>query len=123
MENKFKESRFIEQIMVIGENQKFPSAFIVPNFEYANEWLKNEKLTSTKLSNKELIENKDLILKLNNEIEQFNKGYGNWEQIKKISLIDHEFSIEGGELTPTLKLKRKKILEIYKTEFEKIYDC
>lgn len=123
MENKFKESRFIEQIMVIGENQKFPSAFVVPNFEYANEWLKNEKLTSTKLSNKELIENKDLILKLNNEIEQFNKGYGNWEQIKKISLIDHEFSVEGGELTPTLKLKRKKILEIYKTEFEKIYDC
>lgn len=123
IENKFKESRFIEQIMVMGENQKFPSALVVPNFEYANEWLKNENLISSKLSNQELVQNKELIKKLNDEVEQFNKGYGHWEQIKKISLIDHEFSIEGGELTPTLKLKRKKILEIYKVEFEKIYDC
>jgi long-chain acyl-CoA synthetase len=122
MENKFKESRFIEQIMVIGENQKFPSALIVPNFEYANEWLKNQKLISQKLNNKDLILNTDLISKINLEIETFNKNYGHWEQIKKFNLIDHEFSIEGGELTPTLKLKRKRILEIYQQEFNNIYN-
>lgn len=122
MENKFKESRFIEQIMVIGENQKFPSALIVPNFEYANEWLKNQKLISQKLNNKDLILNTDLISKINLEIEIFNKNYGHWEQIKKFNLIDHEFSIEGGELTPTLKLKRKRILEIYQQEFNNIYN-
>ena len=57
------------------------------------------------------------------EVNAFNTLYGNWEQIKKFTLLDHELSVEGGELTPTLKLKRKKILEIYKDEFEKIYDC
>ena len=123
MENKFKESRFIEQIMVMGEFQKFPSAFIIPNFNYANEWLKAEGVINSNLSNQELINNKTLIDKIQVEVNAFNALYGNWEQIKKFTLLDHELSVEGGELTPTLKLKRKKILEMYKDEFEKIYDC
>lgn len=123
MENKFKESRFIEQIMVIGENQKFPSALIIPNFNYANEWLKAKGLITSNLSNNELINKKELTDKIQSEVDGFNKEYGNWEKIKKFTLLDHEFSVEGGELTPTLKLKRKKILEIYKVECDKIYDC
>ena len=123
MENKFKESRFIEQIMVMGEFQKFPSAFIIPNFNYANEWLKAEGVINSNLSNQELINNKTLIDKIQVEVNAFNALYGNWEQIKKFTLLDHELSVECGELTPTLKLKRKKILEMYKDEFEKIYDC
>ena len=122
MENKFKESRFIEQIMVVGENQKFPAAFIVPNFSYIREWIKVQKIEITETSNKAICESKIVITKINEEVSVFNKGYGNWEQIKKVSLFDTEFSVEGGELTPTLKLKRKIILEKYKEKFEEIYD-
>ena len=122
MENKFKESRFIEQIMVVGENQKFPAAFIVPNFSYIREWIKVQKIEITDTSNKAICESKIVITKINEEVSVFNKGYGNWEQIKKVSLFDTEFSVEGGELTPTLKLKRKIILEKYKEKFEEIYD-
>lgn len=122
MENKFKESRFIEQIMVIGENQKFPAAFIIPNFAYIREWLKIEKIECADTSNLAICTNKYVISKINDEVSGFNKGYGNWEQIKKIALFDTEFSIEGGELTPTLKLKRKIILEKYKNRVEEIYN-
>ena len=119
---KFKESRFIEQIMVVGENQKFPAAFIVPNFSYIREWIKVQKIEITDTSNKAICESKIVITKINEEVSVFNKGYGNWEQIKKVALFDTEFSVEGGELTPTLKLKRKIILEKHKEKFEKMYD-
>ena len=121
MENKFKESRFIEQIMVIGENQKFPAAFIVPNFAYIKEWIIKEKIKCDDKSNTSICLNKNVIDKINEEVNNFNKEYGNWEQIKKVELFDSEFSVDGGELTPTLKLKRKVILEKYKDRFEKIY--
>ena len=121
MENKFKESRFIEQIMVIGENQKFPAAFIVPNFAYIKEWLIKEKIKCDDKSNTSICSNKNVIDKISEEVNNFNKVYGNWEQIKKVELFDSEFSVDGGELTPTLKLKRKVILEKYKDRFEKIY--
>ena len=72
--------------------------------------------------NKAICESKIVITKINEEVSVFNKGYGNWEQIKKVALFDTEFSVEGGELTPTLKLKRKIILEKHKEKFEKMYD-
>ena len=122
MENKFKESRFIEQIMVIGENQKFPSAFIVPNFAYVKEWIKREKIDCPDVSNSSICKNEKVITRINEDVTEFNKGYGNWEQIKKIALLDKELSVEGGELTPTLKLKRKVILEKYKANFDHIYN-
>ncbi len=121
MENKFKESRFIEQIMVIGENQKFPAAFIVPNFAYIKEWLIKENIKCDDKSNESICLNKNVIDKINEEVNNYNKEFGNWEQIKKIELFESEFSVDGGELTPTLKLKRKVILEKYKNRFEKIY--
>ena len=121
MENKFKESRFIEQMMVVGENQKFPAAFIVPNFAYIKEWLTKEKIECSDKSNKGVCTNNKVIEKINEEVATFNKSYGNWEQIKKVVLFENEFSVDGGELTPTLKLKRKIILEKYKDQFEKIY--
>lgn len=121
MENKFKESRFIEQIMVIGENQKFPAALIVPNFAYIKDWIKKENIDGNNNSNSEICTNPKIIAQIQIEVDGFNKGYGNWEQIKKFELLDKEFSIEGGELTPTLKLKRKVILEKYKSIFDRIY--
>jgi long-chain acyl-CoA synthetase len=122
MENKFKESRFIEQIMVVGENQKFPSAFIVPNFAYIKEWITKENVECSDKSNTSICTNQKVIDRINEEVATYNKGFGNWEQIKKIALFDKEFSVDGGELTPTLKLKRKIILEKYNDRFTKIYN-
>jgi long-chain acyl-CoA synthetase len=121
MENKFKESRFIEQIMVIGENQKFPAALIVPNFAFIRDWLKREQIECKDDSNYSICNHSKVIDKINKEVSTFNENYGNWEQIKKFNLLDQEFSIEGGELTPTLKLKRKIILEKYKDVVTKLY--
>jgi long-chain acyl-CoA synthetase len=121
MENKFKESRFIEQIMVIGENQKFPAAFIIPNFAYIKEWLAKENIECGDKSNAAICKNQRVNDEINKIIAEYNKGYGNWEQIKKIALFESEFTVEGGELTPTLKLKRKIILEKHKARYDEIY--
>jgi long-chain acyl-CoA synthetase len=121
MENKFKESRFIEQIIVIGEGQKFPSAMIVPNYEFVKEWAKRKKIDIGDGSNETLIASDKVKERINKEIEFFNKGYGSWEQLKCVELLANELSIEGEELTPTLKLKRKKIMEIHAATVAKIY--
>ena len=121
MENKFKESRFIEQIMVIGEGQKFPSAMIVPNYAFVKEWAKRKKIDVGNGSNEALIASQKVKDRIQKEVDFFNKGYGNWEQLKCVELLADELSIEGGELTPTLKLKRKKIMEIHAASVAKIY--
>lgn len=121
MENKFKESRFIEQIMVIGENQKYPAALIIPSFSFIKEWAKRKNLNFDNASNVEIIASIDVQNRIQKEVDKFNELYGNWEKIKKIKLLPKELSIEGNELTPTLKLKRKIILEKYQTEVSQIY--
>lgn len=121
MENKFKESRFIEQIMVIGEGEKFPAALIVPSFVFVKEWATRKELNFEKLSNEEIAAHPKLHERINQEVSALNKEYGNWEQIKKFVLLPKEFSIDGDELTPTLKLKRKKILAKYQKEYKSIY--
>jgi len=120
MENKFKESRFIEQLIVIGENQKHPAALIVPAFEYSMQWCKENDIDIS--SNKQLIENERFIAQVRNEVNQYNQGFGNWEQVKKFELLPAEWSVETGELTPTLKLKRKIIMAECKSLVEKIYE-
>lgn len=121
IENAMKQSRFIEQIMVIGEGEKMPAAFIQPNFEFVKEWAKIHKIT---LGNTDsaISENKDVIKRIDEEIEGINKKFGHWEQIKRFELTPDVWSIDGGQLTPTLKLKRKIIKEIYKDLYFKIYD-
>ncbi len=121
MENKFKESRFIEQIMVIGEGQKMPAAFIVPAFDYVRTWAKENGIQLDD-NNESLIKNDKVIAQIQSEVETYNQHFGNWEMIKKFELISHEFSVETGELTPTLKFKRKIIMEKFKDLFEKIYN-
>lgn len=121
MENRFKESRFIEQIMVIGEGEKFPAAFVVPNFAFAKEWAHRHGHEFDGLSNEEIIKQTVFVERINLEIAEINQGFGNWEQVKKIALLPTEFSIVGGELTPTLKLKRKKILEKYQEGYDKLF--
>jgi len=120
IENAMKQSRFIEQIMVIGDGEKMPAAFIQPNFEFVKEWAKLHKVTlgSTDAS---ISENADVIKRIDEEVEKINKKFGHWEQIKRFELTPDVWSIDGGQLTPTLKLKRKIIKEIYKDLYAKIY--
>jgi long-chain acyl-CoA synthetase len=121
MENKFKESRFIEQIMVIGEGEKFPAAFIVPSYAFVKEWAERKNIDLGDGSNLSLISNPEVIERIQQEVDEFNKGFGNWEQLKKFALLENELSIEANELTPTLKLKRKNILSNHKAKYEQIF--
>ena len=118
LENKFKESPFIEQIMVIGENEKFPAALISPNFDALKVYAKNHDL-STQPS--EMIHQKPIQDLIKSQIDKFNQGFGDWEKIKKWEMCEHSWSLETGELTPTLKLKRKIIANKYQNLIEKIY--
>ena len=120
MENKFKESRFIEQIMVIGENQKHPAALLVPAFDFVKNWCESNNINV--LDNKSLCEHDEVISKIKSEVDFYNTHFSQWEQVKKIELIDQEFAVETGELTPTLKFKRKIILDKYKNLVAKIYN-
>ncbi|OXA88690.1 AMP-dependent synthetase/ligase [Flavobacterium hercynium] len=120
IENAMKQSRFIEQIMVIGEGEKMPSAFIQPNFEFVKEWAKIHKVTLGS-TNKDIIENEQVRKRIEDEVESINDKFGHWERIKRFELTPDVWSIDGGQLTPTLKLKRKIIKEIYKDLYAKIY--
>jgi long-chain acyl-CoA synthetase len=120
IENAMKQSRFIEQIMVIGDGEKMPAAFIQPSFEFVKEWEKLHGIEVGK-TNEEIIANPQVIARIQEEIDQLNTKFGHWEQIKRFELTPDIWSIDGGHLTPTLKLKRKIIKEIYKNLYAKIY--
>ncbi|WP_310560444.1 long-chain fatty acid--CoA ligase [Flavobacterium sp.] len=121
LENAMKQSRFIEQIMVIGDGQKMPAAFIQPNFEFVKSWqqIHGIKVGST---NEEIISNPKVIERIQDEIDVVNEKFGNWEKIKRFELTPDIWSIDGGHLTPTMKLKRKIVMEKYKDLFAKIYN-
>src|SRR5690606_34681255 len=106
IENDFKQSRFIEQIMVVGESEKMPCAIIQPSFENIIAWGKSENINLPS-SHEELVKNPQVNELIQNDISVFNKALGHWEQIKLFKLTPTEWTIDGGELTPTLKLKRK----------------
>lgn len=120
IENAMKQSLFIEQIMVIGDGEKMPAAFIQPSFDFIREWAKrkNYNIGST---NQELIANQQVIDRIEKEVEKYNDKFGSWEKIKRFELTPEVWSIEGGHLTPTMKLKRKIVREIYKHLYQKIY--
>lgn len=120
IENAMKQSRFIEQIMVIGDGEKMPAAFIQPNFDFVKEWARLHKVTLGS-SNAEISSNADVIKRIDEEVEKINEKFGHWEKIKRFELTPDVWSIDGGQLTPTLKLKRKIIKEIYKDLYAKIY--
>lgn len=119
LENKFKESVFIEQVIVVGENKKFPSALIVPNFEKIKEWANRNGVSEKE--NEALSKNKKVYDLIWSEVKRLNESFGHWEQVKKIALLDHEFTIDGGELTPKLSLKRKVILSNNEAVVDALY--
>lgn len=119
MENKFKESRFIEQLMVIGEGEKHAAAIIQPDFAFLEGWCNRKNVEYNNPS--DAIKNKAVIDRITKEVEELNKGFAHYEQIKKFELVDTQWGIPSGELTPTLKLKRKFILTKYQNLVDKIY--
>lgn len=120
LENAFKQSRFIEQIMVIGDGEKMPAAFIQPNFEFVTEWAHRHNNT-TFSSNEDMCSSKMVIDRIQEEIDHCNEKFGNWEKVKRFELTPDIWSIDAGHLTPTMKLRRKIIKEKYNDLYQKIY--
>lgn len=120
IENKLKESRFIEQVIVVGENQKFAAALIVPAFAFTKEWAAKKGLSLK--TNAEVAASREVKDRIWEEVKNINKELGSYESIKKIELLPSEFSIEKGELTPKLSLKRKVILDANKSLVDKLFE-
>ncbi|HLU81559.1 MAG TPA: AMP-dependent synthetase/ligase [Flavobacteriaceae bacterium] len=120
LENAIKQSRFVEQVMVIGEGEKMPAAFIQPDFVFLKEWAKRKNLPEMK--NEELIQEKKVINRISKEVDFYNQKFGKWEKIKRFELTPEIWTVENGLLTPTLKLKRKEIKERYIELYKKIYE-
>jgi len=119
IENKMKESPFVEQMMIVGAEQKFVGALIVPSIPNLKEWMRQKNIPF--VTNEDAVNNPDVLSLFRELIDSFNKFFNQVEQVKRFELLPNEWTIESGELTPTLKLKRKVILEKYKDAFERIY--
>jgi long-chain acyl-CoA synthetase len=120
LENAMKQSRFIEQIMVVGDGEKMPAALVQPNWEFIENWSKKKgKNISSDL--KIASQDEVLISRIMKEVEKYNEKFGKWEQIKKIEITPEIWSIEDGHLTPTMKMKRKIIKARYMDLYNKIY--
>ncbi len=120
LENELKQSLFIEQIMVVGEGEKMPAAIIQPNFEFIKGWIqRNQK--DVKLDNISIANSYVVIKRIQKEIDKCNANFGKWEQIKVFKLTPEVWSIDAGHLTPTMKMRRDIIKDIYKGLYEKIY--
>ncbi len=119
IENKLKESFFIEQAMVVGENEKFITALISPNFSFLHDWCSRHKVHF--VNNKDLIAKPEVIARFQREINSLNKQLGDFEQIKRFRLVEEPWSSQTGELSPTLKLRRKILFERYRPILEEIF--
>ena len=120
LENQLKQSRFIEQIMVIGEGEKMPAALIQPNYEFIKDWIERKE-KDIEADNISICSSQIIIDRIQHEVDEANEHFGKWEQIKKFELTPEVWSIDDGHLTPTMKMKRKVIKEKYKDLIEIIY--
>ncbi|MFT7119222.1 MAG: long-chain acyl-CoA synthetase [Nonlabens sp.] len=119
IENMMKQSRFIEQIMVIGEGEKMPAAFIQPNFQFLTDWAKHKGIAFENW--KDLCSNERVIARYQREVEEHNQKFGKWERVKTFEITPEEWTIQAEHLTPTLKLKRRNIKARYQDLYNKIY--
>lgn len=120
VENKLKESSYIEQIMVIGENQKFVAALIIPSFENVKAWCKDNGVSYS--SNEDMVANPEVLKMFRAEIDSFSPNFSHIEQVKRFKLLPQDWSIEAGEMTPTMKVKRKVVSERYADLINDIYN-
>ncbi len=121
LENELKQSRFIEQVMVVGEGEKMPAALIQPNFDFIKEWIQRKK-KSIGTSNNDIANSKEVYDRIQKEVDICNKKFGHWEQIKLFELTPEVWSVDGGQLTPTMKMKRDVIKQMYQKLYNKIYN-
>lgn len=119
LENRFKQSRFIDQVMVVGEGEKMPAALIQPNFEFVAEWARKHNIVLEEGDS--LVNDERLIKRIQQEVDLANEQFAKWEKVKQFRLTSDVWTIEGGHLTPTMKLKRKVIREKYKPLYDDIY--
>lgn len=119
IENKLKESHFVDNILVVGEHQKFAAALIVPDFAFLRSYCALKGIEAK--TPEEMIHNKQIIQRIRKEVLCYNKNFGAYEHIKKFELIDHEWTIETGELTASLKVKRQVVCDRYKLLIDSIY--
>lgn len=120
LENRFKQSRFIEQIMVIGDGEKMPAALIQPNFEYLQEWAEEKEITSTSIE--DLLSMERVQKRFQKEVDEANESFAKWEKVKVFRLTPDAWTVEDGHLTPTMKMKRKIIKEKYIALYNDIYN-
>ena len=120
LENKFMESTMIAQVMVIGENRRFPAALIVPAFDVLQQWCNIKGIPFG--SHEEAVKNPKIIEKYQREADRLNEGFGQWEKVKKFILLPNQWTIDAGELTPKLSLKRKVILQRHEEAINSIYE-
>ncbi|MEP3209571.1 MAG: AMP-dependent synthetase/ligase [Maribacter sp.] len=119
LENRFKQSRFIEQLMVVGEGEKMPAALIQPDFPYLFEWAKQNDITISE--NSDIVLNEKVLAKYQEEVDLANEAFAKWEKVKQFRLTSDVWSINEGHLTPTMKLRRKIIKEKYIGLYNDIY--
>lgn len=117
IENIVKQSTLIDQVMVVGESQKYPAALIQLNFDAVNEWLGQ----TAPLNYTEMVANEKVLIKIKKDVDQANENFAQWEKIKKFKLTPEIWSVDSGHLTPTMKLKRKIIKSKYQDLLEEIY--
>ena len=119
IENKLKESIYIEQVMVVGSEKKFVGALIVPSFPNLKDWCRQHNIKAS--TDEEIINHPAVITMFKELVESFNKYFNHVEQIKKFELLPHEWSIDTGEMTPKMSIKRKVVMEKYRDAIERIY--
>ncbi len=119
LENAFKESPFIDQILILGENQPYPAALVVPDFNHLQSWCKVKGIPYT--THSEMIAMPPIKKRFTKEINHYNKRFGKYERISKFEIMDHEWGVETGQLSATLKLRRTHLMKEYAAEITKVY--
>lgn len=119
LENRLKQSRFIEQVMVIGEGEKMPAALVQPNFEFVYDWAEKKGISIG--ANDDITTNKQVMERFQQEVDEANESFAKWEKVKQFRLTPDVWSIDDGHLTPTMKLRRKIIKGMYKEQYSSIY--
>ncbi|NAS11655.1 AMP-dependent synthetase/ligase [Poritiphilus flavus] len=119
LENRFKQSQFIEQIMVVGEGEKMPAAIIQPNYEFLYDWADKNNITFGE--NSDIVVNDQILAKYQEEVDLANESFAKWEKVKQFRLTPDVWSVDDGHLTPTMKLRRKIIKEKYIALYNDIY--
>jgi len=121
IENTMKQSRFIEQIMVVGDGEKMPAALIQPNFEFIEDWASRKNIDLGEGTLADISRNNHVRDRIQEEVDFYNQKFGKWERVKTFELTPEAWTIEEGHLTPTMKLKRRVVRDKFHDLYEKLY--